>query len=98
MVRTMMRSMMRSMVRSVSQWCRSGWSVSSVSRLRVDRGSLVSHVGNESALEHCLLFWGILKLFAPLPSPPSYVLYCNVYNLIVPAVIQPRRSFKMVDI
>ena len=51
MVRTMMRSMVRSMVRSVSQGSRSGWSVSPVSRLRVDRGSLVPHVGNESALE-----------------------------------------------
>merc|ERR1712226_657804 len=39
----MVRSMVSSMVRS-------GWSVSSMSRLRVDRGSLVPHVGNESAL------------------------------------------------
>ena len=42
---------MWSMVRSVSQLSRSGWSVTSVPGLRVDRGSLVSHVGNESALE-----------------------------------------------
>ena len=61
----MVRSMVRSVVRSVSQFSRSGWSVSPMSRLRVDRGSLVSHVGNESALEHFALFWGILKLFAP---------------------------------
>ena len=63
--RAVVRSVVWSMVRSVSQLSRSGWSVTSVPRLRVDRGSLVSHVGNESALEHFALFWGILKLFAP---------------------------------
>ena len=49
--RAVVRSVVWSMVRSVSQLSRSGWSVTSVPRLRVDRGSLVSHVGNESALE-----------------------------------------------
>merc|ERR1712223_1612080 len=46
----MMRSMVRSMMRPVSQWSRPGRSVASVSRLRGDRGPLVSHVGNEAAL------------------------------------------------
>ena len=74
----MMRSMVRSMMRPVSQWSRPGRSVASVSRLRVDRGPLVSHVGNEAALEQLALFYGILTIF--VPHLPSCVLYCNIYT------------------
>ena len=64
-----------------------------MSRLRVDRGPLVSHVGNEAALEQLALFYGILTIF--VPHLPSCVLYCNIYNLTLLAVMQPRRSFRI---
>ena len=63
---------MWSMVRSVSQLSRSGWSVTSVPGLRVDRGSLVSHVGNESALEPGF----ILDHFESV-----CISYCEIYHL-----------------
>ena len=74
MVRSMVSSMVRSMVRSVSQGSRSGWSVSSMSRLRVDSGSLVSHVGNESALSDFGLFLGILNPMFVTPPHSSFMI------------------------
>ena len=74
MVRSMVWSMMRSMVRSMSQLGRSGWSIASVSRLRVDCCSLVSHVGNESALELGFILDNFENGCFPSPRFTSFIL------------------------